>query len=332
MTDYYKVLGIDRNASIDQIKQAYRKLAKEHHPDKGGNKEEFLKIQEAYEVLSNPNKNNNQDNINIKVNTGHFPDNFFFSNNFFNFNTNVNKKIIKKDIYYDYNISLKDVYFGTSKKLKLTRKTSCTHCTEYCSNCDGIGSLTINTSNGIFHQTQTKTCSKCNGSCFQIKNNNNNCDVCNLTREIIETKIVDINVLIGIKDKTIYKYNEWGEQAKNKNEIPGNFIVTINITNNENFIRNQNDLIYTTELTLKESLIGKEIIIPHFSGNIELNTIGFGIINPDVQYTIFNKGLRDINNVHGHLHLRFKIKYPEISFNPHQIEILRKALNDISMP
>lgn len=329
MTDYYKVLGINKNASPDQIKQAYRKLAKEHHPDKGGEKEQFLKIQEAYEALTNPSNSNSTDNINIKVNTN-FHENFFFSNNFFNFNSNSNKKIVKKDIYYDFNISLNDVYFGTTKKLKLTRKIPCKNCITFCQTCDGIGCITTNISNGIFHQTHTKKCDNCNGSSFQIKSND--CHLCNLSREIVETKIVDIIVPIGVKDKTIYKYNEWGEQAKNKNEIPGNFIVTINVTNHESFIRNQNDLIYTTELTLKESLIGKQIIIPHFSGNIELNTIGFGIINPEVQYTIFNKGLRDINNNYGHLHLRFKIKYPELSFNPNQIEILRKILDDVGMP
>ena len=325
MNNYYKVLGLDKNATIEQIRAAYKKLAREHHPDKGGDKNEFLKVQEAYDALinkSNVDSTNDSSNINIKTK-------FFNDNVFFNQAHSTSQKVVKKDIYYDYNIKLSDVYNGTSKKLKLSRKTKCNKCTSYCNNCNGCGFITTNISTGIFNQTHTKQCQKCSGSCYNIIDSN--CIECNSTREVVEIKIVDINVPIGVKDKTIYTFNEWGEGANNKNEVSGNFIVVINIEKDPNFLRCNNDLIYTTELTLKESLIGKNVTIPNFSGNIELNTSGFGIINPDVQYTIFNKGLRDSQNNHGHLHLRFKIIYPELSFTPNQLELLKNTLEQVGI-
>lgn len=123
MNNYYKVLGLDKNATIDQIRAAYKKLAREHHPDKGGDKNEFLKVQEAYDTLinkSNVESTNDSSNINIK--TQFFNDNVFFNHPFFNQPHSTSQKVVKKDIYYDYHIKLSDVYNGTSKKLKLSRK------------------------------------------------------------------------------------------------------------------------------------------------------------------------------------------------------------------
>ena len=95
MDDYYKILNIDKNASNDEIKAAYRKLARENHPDKGGNNEQFIKIQEAYEILSDPNHPNHPNNIkksNIHT-SSHFTHDFF-TNTFFNM---TQKKISKKN-------------------------------------------------------------------------------------------------------------------------------------------------------------------------------------------------------------------------------------------
>lgn len=79
MKDYYSILGVNRSASSDEIKQAYRRLASQHHPDKGGSKEEFQRVQEAYETLGNEQKRSQYDNPQPQFNQGGFPGGFHFN-------------------------------------------------------------------------------------------------------------------------------------------------------------------------------------------------------------------------------------------------------------
>ena len=76
MSNYYDILGVQKNASEDEIRNAYRKLARKNHPDKGGDKDTFQKIQEAYETLSNPEKKSNYDNPGFNGFNGNFNGNF----------------------------------------------------------------------------------------------------------------------------------------------------------------------------------------------------------------------------------------------------------------
>ena len=96
MTDYYNILGVSKSASDDEIKNAYRKMARSHHPDKGGDKETFQKIQEAYETLGNPDKRDEYDNPNPFGNLNNL--NFNFNHSFFKRNQNAQNNIVKKMI------------------------------------------------------------------------------------------------------------------------------------------------------------------------------------------------------------------------------------------
>lgn len=105
-----------------------------------------------------------------------------------------------------------------------------------------------------------------------------------------------------------------GESTIKRNEIPGDFIITINIEEDNDFKRNNLDLIYNKRISLKESIIGGEIEIPHFDNPFKLELNGFGIINPKKTYTVLKRGLVNGNDV-GDLHLRFNIDYPELTLN-----------------
>jgi DnaJ-class molecular chaperone len=114
-SDYYNILGISKGASTDEIKSAYKKLALKNHPDRGGNKDTFQKIQQAYEVLSDDKRRSEYDNP--------VSDNFFSNDPFFNqfhhqFNTGRNKSqpVKKNDYHYTCNITLEDVFNGCVKK------------------------------------------------------------------------------------------------------------------------------------------------------------------------------------------------------------------------
>jgi DnaJ-class molecular chaperone len=97
MSDYYNILGISKSASDDEIKNSYRKLARTHHPDKGGDKDKFQKIQEAYETLSDPNKRHNYDNPGGNFGPSMFP--FEFNHNSF-FRQHQEPQITKKTIIF----------------------------------------------------------------------------------------------------------------------------------------------------------------------------------------------------------------------------------------
>jgi molecular chaperone DnaJ len=303
MTDYHQILGVPRSASEDEIRSAYRKLARTHHPDKGGSKEHFQKIQEAYEVLSNPEKT--QD---------------VFSHHYFQ------QRLRKQDHFYDIRLSLEEVYFGCTKKLKIKRTVRCHKCTSRCYHCHGQGIITKNFQLGPFMQTLQQSCGSCQGKGWQ---SDSPCTTHCSNGFTVEDKVHEIVIERGVQPGKKYVFNDWGEQAIKENELPGNLIVTVHQEPHtlfkRDFLKQPMDLVYDVHITLLESIIGKGIVIPHFDGPLPLDTSGFGIINPFKQYTIFNKGL--VPN--GNLHLRFIINYPDTpphTLSKEQKDTLRQCL------
>lgn len=318
MKSFYDILGIHRTASSDEIKIAYRKLAREHHPDKGGNKEQFQKIQEAYETLINPDKRNNYDNPQSNPFPTQFSSNFSFTQT---------RRINKNDYVYNCNITLKDVFYGTNKKIKASRKIFCKNCINECNICHGVGRIIQKINLGIFTQVIEHSCQNCNGTgneSFQ-----NNCNKCNNNRHIIEEKIFEINISKGIENGYTFIFEHWGEQASNKNEIPGNLIVKINIEQHPIFTRDGDDLLYNCDISFAESITGKILSIPNFDNTHEVNTLGFGVINPFKEYTLIGKGMMSKNGNRGNLKIHFKIKYPDNSISYENISRLNNIFKDI---
>jgi DnaJ-class molecular chaperone len=312
---YYDILQVDQKASAEEIKKAFRKLALQHHPDKEtGNKDAFQNIQEAYETLSDPQKRSKYDLS--------FADPFVQG-------SFVYETVKKNDYMYLYKITLEDVYNGTNKKLKVSRVVSCTTCGSFCHQCNGMGGRTQHIRMGIFSQTLHQTCHACGGS--GKKYNLVNCAKCSNQRKVLESDVIQISLPKGVTNGKKFVYEGWGEQAVKKNEQSGAFIVVVEVESHSLFTRRDNDLIMNVDITLKESFVGKQLDIPHFGGSIQLNTDGFGIINPDLQYTIYNKGLRDADNNHGHLHLKFKVIYPKGNVSDTDLQTLRNAFDKVNM-
>jgi DnaJ-class molecular chaperone len=322
MTDHYTVLGISKNATDDEIKSAYRKLARTHHPDKGGNKEQFQKIQQAYETLSDPNKRQQYDNPHNMQNDMF---NSFFNMNPFHQQQNARSK--KGDHHYTCKVSLKDVYYGITKKFKVQRSRICVVCKQNCNTCNGSGHITKHLQMGPFTQIVHQSCNICHGAGISRKNGGcNNCK----NGAINEETIFEVVVKKGIQSGTNFVLEGWGEQAVRENEDSGDFIVNILVDQDPNFTRIGNDLIYNVNLTLRESITGKIIKIPHFEGELNVDTKGFGIINPDKEYIIFSKGIQAENSASGNLCLRFKITYAEKTFSENEIRILNDTFNLIN--
>ena len=326
MSDYYNILGVSKESSSDDIKNAYRRLARTNHPDKGGDKDKFQKIHEAYETLSDTNKKNaydNKDNINDSFGFGGF------DHPFFKHHMRQEQQFVKKnDHVYNCKISLQEVFNGVTKKFRVHRNKFCKDCIINCLKCNGKGVITQHVQLGPFTQIIKNTCNQCNGSC---KSNNKDkvCTTCNSSGNIQEEKLFEIQITPGIKNKERFIFEEWGEQPIKDNELPGSFIVIINIEDHEYFTRSNMDLLCKINVTFKETMIGKDIVIPHFSGNININTLGFGIINPNKEYMIHNKGLVDKDGKSGNLRIKFIIEYPERAFNNYEVEILNETFNKL---
>jgi DnaJ-class molecular chaperone len=334
MSDYYNTLGVSKNSTPEDIKNAYKRLARTHHPDRGGNKEEFQKIQEAYETLSDNDKKNQYDNPGFGQNN---MDNMFsfsgFEHPFFNHhmrNNNNNGTVKKNDHLYTCKITLRDVYYGITKRLKVHRNRICKSCIQNCNSCNGNGKITQHIQMGPFTQVVQNVCSNCNGSGGK-SNNKNECLECNKTGYVEENNTFEINIKPGVNNGKKFIFDGWGEQPKKNNEIPGSFIVIVSIENDPFFTRNGLDLLCNIQLSYRDSIIGKNIIIQHFRGDIPLDTQGFGIINPNKNYILYNKGLLGENGSTGNLQIKFIIDYPERTFNKDEVSMLTTVFENINL-
>jgi DnaJ-class molecular chaperone len=299
MDDYYNILGLSPSASDDEIKKAYRRLAREHHPDKGGNTQTFQQVQKAYEALCK-----RKDNVPF----GHHQP------------QQVRKA---SDHYYQCVISLDEAYTGILKKFKVKRRKPCVDCFVKCPHCRGEGQITHKLQTGLFTQIFNQPCSKC--GMRGVLPNNKSCGKC-VSGYFEEEKVVEINIPAGADTRNEWMIEGWGEQTHSSVGLSGDLHVKLIVKEHSIFKREGADLIQIVKVSLRESLIGKKITIPHFGGAFELDIGGFGIINPNKVYTVFDKGMMG-----GHLHIRFVIDYPETTLSTNDKNILEKTLNALHL-
>jgi molecular chaperone DnaJ len=331
MADYYNILEVEKTATQDQIKQSYKRLAKINHPDKGGDKEVFQKIQTAYETLSDEQKRKEYDNPNPFHNmfSGGFPGGFpgggghpFDLNNLdFLFKNRQKNKV---DTNYTLKITLNDVYFGLKKHFNIKHDVKCDSCNKKCDRCKGVGKVKQMFNMGMMQIVQEQPCTNCNG--YGIIKDGNNCVACESKGfNVRETKI-EVIVPPGVENNTQISFKGLGEQPKTENEIAGDFIVLIKIDEGVLFKRDKLDLIYDTRITFKDSVVGKKLVIPHFDKEFEVSTRDFGVINPTKKYVVYNKGLKNQRGDTGNLCIKFNIDYEGQILSDDQIEKLKEIL------
>lgn len=286
MKNYYKILNIDRNANQDEIKKRYKKLVLEHHPDKGGDITKFREIQEAYETLTNNEKKQNYDNS-------------------FNQNYSIKKM---NDTHYTLKVSLKEVYTGLNKTIKINTKYICENCKKECQQCDGIGHKTVQMRLGPFIHMQQMSCGSCKGQGIYIEKNGN-CN-CNQGYNTVEKTIV-IEIEKGDYENRMYTINGLGEQPKRDCDIPGNIVIQVQKQDQDHlFKRNHLNLECTKKIKFTDAILGQNIIIEHYQKQITVNTNKvFGIIDPNKEYKIPKEGISR-NNQKGDLVIKFEFIYP----------------------
>lgn len=298
--DYYKILGVSKNASEDDIKKAYRKLAHQHHPDKnGGDDKKFKEINEAYQVLSNKEKRAQYDRFGRVFGNasggGPFGGNPFGEGFGFNFDASnfedlgnlsdifdaffeglgvKRRKTYQRgsDLELAQEISLEDAFSGSSKKIDVRTFVACKECLglghdpksgfQNCHTCDGKGEIKEARSTIFGSFSQIKTCSKCMGN-GQIPNKI--CKTCSGTGRVSGNNSVAVDIVPGVQDGQLIKIARAGEKGERGAEA-GDLYIRIKIKPHPVFKRSGDDLIVKKELNLVDVLLGKKIEIPKISG------------------------------------------------------------------
>lgn len=334
--NYYEVLGVNKNATQDEIKKAYRKLSKKYHPDKNPNnkeaEEKFKKITEAYDTLGDEKKRQEYDNPISELNFGSFNFDpfsygpFGFGGHKFRQNTSINGE----DITVDLNISIKDIYTLNNKTVSYIRRKKCNKCGGYgakkiCTHCHGTGTIQQKSVRGNMMSITTSECSYCHGTgyIFDIK-----CDHCNNTGLETETSqyTIDIKKLYNtgylLINGIVIQTAGLGCDTIDKSGTNGHLNVRIIHENDNFFYIREGKLVCTIEVPVIEMLTGckKEILLPD---NKKIRITISQCSTPGKIYSINNCGLYKYNtNERDSLLCVVKPIYPD-NLTEKQIEILK---------
>jgi DnaJ-class molecular chaperone len=349
---FYDILEVSQNASIDDIKKSYKKLALQYHPDKNKDNKEadikFKEISNAYSILGDPEKRQKYDmlgdeNYNNETNGGgehHEPNmdeifqhlfgsrrgghNPFGGHDMFGFNDPRGQQRQCNNITKIYNITLEDIYNGINKQLKFTVKKYCKKCFTTCNGCNGSGMMQQVIQMGPMTQIFQSACNKCNGQKI-INKQNKDCAECKGCGTYDVEHLAQLNMPKGF-DNTNTIFEGLGDQPQTSANLPGNLILEFKLTPHSLFTKNGNDLHYKHTLTLSESILGKIITIEYFNDQIKINSNQFGIINSSKQYILKGRGLPIQNSSQkGNMIIEFNITYPKI--NPEMIDELTTVIN-----
>ncbi len=324
--DYYDVLGVDKNASQDEIKAKFRELAKKYHPDvNAGSKEaeeKFKEIAEAYEVLSDPQKRKQYDatgSADFGGSTGgssgssnfnwqdfsHFDDindifNKIFGGGFGNSNDTFYGGYSNQpdlDIYIRVNTTLEDVYYGSSKQVKYKRNATCEACNGTgavngklitCPTCHGTGQERITRGQGFFKVVSVTTCRTCNG---RGKIPQTPCPVCKGTGYIPKIENITINIPKGADTNVKLRVSKRGNSFGG---VTGDLYVVLYVQANSDIKRSGDNLYIKTSIDFPTAALGGEKEINLFKEKFKLN-IPSGT-QPDDVLRIKGAGMPHLNS------------------------------------
>ena len=338
--DYYEVLGVDRSASDDELKKAYRKAAKKYHPDlnpgDAAAEKAFKEVNEAYEVLSDKEKRSRYDQFghagvdpNFGAGGGYgggFNGDFgdlgdifgsFFGGGFGGSRrANPNAPRRGNDASAAVNISFEEAAKGCKQTVKVTKIETCDECggsgakkgtsSKTCPVCQGTGQVTSSqrTPFGVF-QTQT-VCSNCNGSGKVIENP---CTKCNGKGRIRHTVQETVDIPAGIDDGQVIRLRGKGDSGVNGGPS-GDLNITVNVRPHPIFSRNGYDVYCEIPITFVEAALGGDITVPTLDGKVKF-TIHEGT-QPGDEFKLRGKGIQRLNySGRGDQYVKITVEVPK---------------------
>ena len=337
--DYYEVLGVSKNASDDEIKSAFRKLAKKYHPDINKDPdapEKFKEAQEAYAVLSDPNKRSQYDQFGHAAFSGAngfggaggaydfsgFDINLddilgsMFGGGFGGFGGNSRSRSTRKvrgdDILRGINLTFEEAVYGCEKDLKLEVSENCPECDGKggfdevtCSNCHGSGTVTTE-QRTLFGAFMSKTtCNVCHGEGKTFKRT---CSKCHGNGRIVQNKTITVKVPSGIDTGMRLRLSGKGEAGLNGGPN-GDLYLEFNVSSHKFFQRDNDDIILSVPLNICEAVLGCKKDIKTLYGTVTLS-VPSGTNNLDKQ-RIKGKGIKNsTTGGTGDMYIIFKVITP----------------------
>ena len=343
--DYYEVLGVQKSASADEIKKAYRKLAVKYHPDKNpGNKEaeeKFKEAAEAYSVLSDADKKAKYDKFGHAGVDGAGPD---FSGGFGNLNDILNdlfggafgggfggfggfgggfgggqrrERVYRgRDIRVRVKLTLEEIARGVEKEISIEKNVPCPDCggrgarnssdIKTCPACNGTGQVQ-RVVNSFLGQTVTySTCQQCGGEGKIISNP---CHTCNGTGLVRQRESIKVKIPAGVEAGMQMTVQGEGHAAKN-NGINGDLLVVIEEQEHPDFRREGSNLLYTKVISVVDAMLGCEVEIPCLDGKQKIR------VEPGTQSgtvtRLRGKGLPSVNSYGtGDLYVKIAVWIPK---------------------
>ncbi len=354
MKDYYKTLGVEKNASADEIKKAFRKLAHQHHPDKGGDEKKFKEANEAYQTLSDDRKRKEYDTYGSAGPSqgfgghggGQQQGGFDFSGfqggfdgvdlndifgDFFGGRGGRASSQARRgrDISVDLQVTFSEGVFGVERKVGITKTSACHTCKgsgakqgtkmNTCTKCNGHGRVqeAVRTILGTF--AQERECSACSGA---GKTHDEKCANCKGAGVARREEEITIRVPAGIANGEMVRLTGAGEAVKGG--TAGDLYVRIHSAPHAIFKRERENLVMNLKVKLTDAILGAEYPIETLDGQIKL-TIPKGISSGDV-LRVRNKGVPVDTRHRGDLLIKVEVKNPTKLSN--KAEKLLKELRD----
>jgi len=316
--DYYEILDVDKNASEQEIKKAYRKLARKYHPDVNpGNKEaeeKFKEINEAFGVLRDPEKRNQYDQFGHSVFNPedlrgfrgfNFDDLFkgFGFGDIFDVFSGLNSERREReeegrDIRFDYTITLEDSFNGLNTRIQVPRFEKCEVCEgtgakpgtkpKQCPNCNGTGEIRHIRRMGFMQMVNVSTCPKCGGTGRFIETP---CPNCKGTGKERKLKTIKLKIPLGVEEGSYLRLSGEGELSNGGTR--GDLYVALHIKPHDIFERYEDDLYCKTSISFAKATLGGEIEVPTINGKAEIK-----IPSGTESHTVFRLKGQGMSNLH----------------------------------
>ena len=324
--DYYEVLGVERSASEDEIKKAYRSLAKKYHPDLHPNDPDaeahFKEINEAYEVLSDPDKKAKYDQYGhaaFDPNAG-FGGGGFSGGGFGDFGdlgdilgnifgggfgfggggqTRRNGPMKGESVRVRLALDFEEAAFGCTKELQVPRIEDCPDCSgsgcapgttaDPCPDCGGTGTVRTQQRTPFGVMASTGVCRRCNGTGKYIKNP---CSKCGGKGKVRRTRTIQVNVPAGIDDGQTFQLRGEGHAGMNGGPA-GDLLVTVSVRAHPLFERDGSSVLLELPISFAQAALGAEVEVPTLDGKVKY-TIPEGTQTGSV-FRLRGKGIPYIN-------------------------------------
>lgn len=333
MKNYYDVLGVEKGASKDEVKKAFRKLAAKYHPDKKtGDEAKFKEISEAYSVLSDDKKRAEYDAYGRSYAAGggqqwggfqggfqggvDFDLNDIFENfgDIFGGGERRSRTARGNDISVDIELTFKESVFGTKRSLKIAKNNVCSTCkgsgakpgtdTTSCTTCNGNGKIRETRQSIFGHFATVRECTVCNGTGKVPKEKCNDCKGHGVKRE---EETIDINVPSGIENGEMIRMTGKGEGIKNG--IPGDLYIKVHVERHPTIFRDGSTLESVLRVKLSDALLGATYGVETLDGVVDIK-VPAGVKHGEI-LRIRGKGVPMQGATRGDFHVKIKIDIPQ---------------------